>query len=61
MFCMEHTELSLNLKNYVKKKTNTTTDILFIIAELLSIRRILAFLFIVNEEVDKHQDVEMLC
>lgn len=38
---------------------NLKTDILLIIAELLSIRGILVFLFIINKPVDKHQDAEM--
>ena len=53
--CMNHIWLSLNLKNYAEKKTNTKTDILSIIAELLSIRGILTFSFIMNEPIDKHQ------
>ena len=49
--------LSLNLKNYVKFEK----DILSIFAELLSIRGILVFLFIMNKPTDKNQDAEMFC
>ena len=37
------------------------TDILSIIAELLSIRGVLMFLFIMNKPIDKHQDAGMFC
>ena len=44
----------------MEKTTNTKRDILSIIAELVSVRRILVFLFIMNEPIDEHQNAEML-
>ena len=48
-------KLSLNLKNYVKFENYIPS----IITELLSIRGVLIFLFIMNKPTDKHRDAGM--
>ena len=42
-------------------KIHTKADNLLIIAELLSSRRVIVFLFIMNKPLNKQQDVEMFC